>query len=81
MEVLSLAVAERVDAIVEMNTPGVWVLGSTLEKAREMGLGIVVEYAGQTGPARCGKIPPPRSGTTRSSPTPAGAPRRTRRSC
>jgi FtsP/CotA-like multicopper oxidase with cupredoxin domain len=49
VEVLSLAVAERVDAIVEMNTPGVWVLGSTLEKAREMGLGIVVEYAGQTG--------------------------------
>ena len=49
VEVLSLAVAERVDAIVEMNSPGVWVLGSTLEKARQMGLGIVVEYAGQSG--------------------------------
>ncbi len=49
VEVLSLAVAERVDAIVEMNTPGVWVLGSTLEKSRQMGLGIVVEYAGQSG--------------------------------
>jgi FtsP/CotA-like multicopper oxidase with cupredoxin domain len=49
VEVLSLAVAERVDAIVEMNSPGVWVLGSTLEKAREMGLGIVIEYAGSTG--------------------------------
>jgi FtsP/CotA-like multicopper oxidase with cupredoxin domain len=49
VEVLSLAVAERVDAIVEMNSPGVWVLGSTLEKARAMGLGIVVEYAGKTG--------------------------------
>ena len=49
VEVLSLAVAERVDAIVEMNSPGVWVLGSTLEKARQMGLGIVVEYAGKTG--------------------------------
>jgi FtsP/CotA-like multicopper oxidase with cupredoxin domain len=48
--VLSLAVAERVDAIVEMNSPGVWILGSTLEKARQMGLGIVVEYAGQSGP-------------------------------
>ena len=47
VEVLSLAVAERVDAIVEMNAPGVWILGSTLEKARKMGLGIVVEYAGQ----------------------------------
>jgi FtsP/CotA-like multicopper oxidase with cupredoxin domain len=49
VDVLSLAVAERVDAIVEMNSPGVWVLGSTLEKARQMGLGIVVEYAGKTG--------------------------------
>ena len=51
VEVLSLAVAERVDAVVEMNAPGVWVLGSTLEKSRQMGLGIVVEYAGKTGPA------------------------------
>jgi FtsP/CotA-like multicopper oxidase with cupredoxin domain len=49
VEVLSLAVAERVDAIVEMNNPGVWVLGSTLDKARAMGLGIAVEYAGKTG--------------------------------
>jgi FtsP/CotA-like multicopper oxidase with cupredoxin domain len=46
-EVISLAVAERIDAIVEMNSPGVWILGSTLEKARQMGLGIVVEYAGK----------------------------------
>ena len=46
---LSLAVAERVDAIVEMNAPGVWVLGSTLAKSRAMGLGIVVEYAGEHG--------------------------------
>jgi FtsP/CotA-like multicopper oxidase with cupredoxin domain len=51
VEVLSLAVAERVDAIVEMNNPGVWVLGSTLEKARQMGLGIVIEYAGSKGSA------------------------------
>jgi FtsP/CotA-like multicopper oxidase with cupredoxin domain len=49
VSVLSLAVAERVDAVVEMNEPGVWVLGSTLEKSRQMGLGIVVEYAGKTG--------------------------------
>ena len=49
VEVLSLAVAERVDAVVEMNSPGVWILGSTLEKARSMGLGTVVEYAGRTG--------------------------------
>ncbi len=49
VEVLSLAVAERVDAIVEMKTPGVWVLGSTLAEARKMGLGVVVEYASATG--------------------------------
>lgn len=50
VEVLSLAVAERVDAIVEMNAPGVWVLGSTLADARTMGLGVVVEYSGKSGP-------------------------------
>lgn len=49
VEVLSLAVAERVDAIVEMNSPGIWVLGSTLEASRKTGLGIVVEYAGSKG--------------------------------
>jgi FtsP/CotA-like multicopper oxidase with cupredoxin domain len=49
VEVLSLAVAERIDAIVEMNSPGVWVLGSTLEKSRAMGLGVVIEYAGRAG--------------------------------
>ena len=49
VETLSLAVAERIDAIVEMNTPGVWVLGSTLKEARAMGLGIVIEYAGKSG--------------------------------
>jgi FtsP/CotA-like multicopper oxidase with cupredoxin domain len=49
VEVLSIAVAERIDAIVEMNSPGVWVLGSTLEKSRAMGLGVVVEYAGKSG--------------------------------
>jgi FtsP/CotA-like multicopper oxidase with cupredoxin domain len=50
VEVLSLAVAERVDAVIEMNAPGVWVLGSTLAEARKMGLGVAVEYAGKTGP-------------------------------
>ena len=56
-EVLSISVAERVDAIVEMKTPGVWILGSTLEKSRKMGLG-VVEYDGQKG-APLWKDPPP----------------------
>jgi FtsP/CotA-like multicopper oxidase with cupredoxin domain len=49
VETISLAVAERVDAIVEMNAPGVWILGSTLEAAREIGLGVVFEYSNKTG--------------------------------
>lgn len=49
VEALSLAVAERIDAVVEMNSPGVWVLGSVLTEARKIGLGIVVEYAGKSG--------------------------------
>jgi FtsP/CotA-like multicopper oxidase with cupredoxin domain len=49
VETIALSVAERVDAIVEMNSPGVWVLGSTLKAARDMGLGVVIEYANKTG--------------------------------
>ena len=49
VDVLTVAVAERVDAIVEMNQPGVYVLGSTDDEERKNGMGIVVEYAGQSG--------------------------------
>ncbi|WP_206239939.1 multicopper oxidase family protein [Novosphingobium terrae] len=49
VETLSIAVAERIDCIVEMDNPGVWILGSTLPEVRDMGLGIVVEYAGEKG--------------------------------
>jgi FtsP/CotA-like multicopper oxidase with cupredoxin domain len=49
VEVLSLAVAERLDAIVEMNSPGIWVLGSVKDQEREKGLGAVIEYANETG--------------------------------
>ena len=52
VEVLSLAVAERVDALVEMTLPGKWVLGSINRTERERGLGLVVEYAGETGEAQ-----------------------------
>ena len=48
---VSIAVAERVDAIVEMNTPGVWMLGSKNDAERASGLGLTIEYAGCTGPA------------------------------
>ena len=46
---LFLAPAERADVIIEMNRPGVWILGSIKEDDRAMGLGVVVEYAGERG--------------------------------
>jgi FtsP/CotA-like multicopper oxidase with cupredoxin domain len=46
---LRLAPAERVSAIVEMNNPGVWVLGEARRHVREAGMGIVLEYAGSAG--------------------------------
>jgi FtsP/CotA-like multicopper oxidase with cupredoxin domain len=49
VDVLSLAVAERVDAIVEMNSPGKWVLGSVNDADRGKGLGIVIEYESESG--------------------------------
>jgi len=52
VEILTLGVAERADAIVEMNQPGVWVLGSTRDEDREKGMGIVIEYAGEKGEPR-----------------------------
>lgn len=44
---LFLGAGERADVTVEMNNPGIWILGSTEKMVREAGLGVVVEYAGQ----------------------------------
>jgi FtsP/CotA-like multicopper oxidase with cupredoxin domain len=49
VDTLFLAPAERVDVIVEMNKPGVWILGGIKDEDRKMGLGVVVEYAGRRG--------------------------------
>jgi FtsP/CotA-like multicopper oxidase with cupredoxin domain len=46
---LWLGTAERVSAIVEMNHPGVWIMGDTADDDRRHGMGIVVEYAGMKG--------------------------------
>jgi len=46
---LRLGPAERVDAVVEMKNPGVWVLGETNAMYRRYGMGIVVEYAQRSG--------------------------------
>jgi FtsP/CotA-like multicopper oxidase with cupredoxin domain len=50
--VLWIGTAERVSAIVQMNHPGVWVLGDLADDDRGRGMGIVVEYAGHSGRAR-----------------------------
>ena len=47
--VLWLGTAERISAIVEMNHPGVWVMGDLADDDRGRGMGIVVEYAGHKG--------------------------------
>jgi FtsP/CotA-like multicopper oxidase with cupredoxin domain len=49
VEALELGPAERIDAVVEMNRPGVWILGATNDHDRQGGMGVVVEYAAQSG--------------------------------
>ncbi len=46
---LRLAPAERIDCIVEMNNPGVWILGEVRKSIQAAGMGIVIEYADRTG--------------------------------
>ncbi len=57
--VLWIGTAERISAIVEMNHPGVWIMGDTANDDRNHGMGIVVEYAHRTGKAQW--IAPPHS--------------------
>ncbi|MGO9545422.1 MAG: multicopper oxidase family protein [Rhodomicrobium sp.] len=46
---LWLGTAERISALVEMNNPGVWVMGDLADEDRKKGMGIVIEYAGAAG--------------------------------
>jgi FtsP/CotA-like multicopper oxidase with cupredoxin domain len=46
VSVLRLAPAERVSALVTMDTPGIWILGETRDDIRKAGMGIHVEYTG-----------------------------------
>jgi FtsP/CotA-like multicopper oxidase with cupredoxin domain len=55
--VLELGPGERIDAVVEMGYPGIWVLGSADETRRAAGMGIVVEYADAVGPPRWAPAP------------------------
>ena len=56
--ILFLAPGERIDAIVEMSQPGVWIFGETDDAQRTAGAGIVVEYAGARGRAQWTPPPP-----------------------
>lgn len=60
VETLRLGPAERVTALVTMNAPGVWVLGEARKDARDAGMGVVVEYAGQSENVQAAKPEDPR---------------------
>jgi FtsP/CotA-like multicopper oxidase with cupredoxin domain len=47
VDAIFIGAGERVDAIVEMNNPGVWILGATEQTIRSAGLGLIVEYENQ----------------------------------
>jgi FtsP/CotA-like multicopper oxidase with cupredoxin domain len=47
--VVWLGTAERISALVEMNHPGVWIMGDLDNDDRPHGMGIVVEYANHSG--------------------------------
>jgi FtsP/CotA-like multicopper oxidase with cupredoxin domain len=49
VRMICLSPAERVDAIVTMDSPGVWVLGEVRKHLQAAGMGVVVEYANRTG--------------------------------
>jgi len=57
VEVLRLGPAERVTALVSMNTPGVWILGEPQDEFLKAGMGIVVEYAGRAGKSESSPSP------------------------
>jgi FtsP/CotA-like multicopper oxidase with cupredoxin domain len=47
--VLWLGTAERISAVVEMNHPGIWIMGDLDNDDRRHGMGIVIEYSGRSG--------------------------------
>ncbi len=48
VDTIEMGPAERVDSVVMMNQPGVWILGEANDQIRNAGLGIVVEYANRS---------------------------------
>ncbi len=56
--VLWLGTAERISAIVEMNHPGMWLMGDLDDNDRGHGMGVVVEYATAKGKPQWSKPKP-----------------------
>ncbi len=52
LDVLQLAPGERVDAVAEMNQPGIWIFGCLQDDDRKNGMGTIVQYEGQKGEAQ-----------------------------
>ncbi len=52
VEMLRLGPAERICAVVQMNTPGKWILGEVRKHVQAAGMAMVVEYAGVSGVPR-----------------------------
>jgi FtsP/CotA-like multicopper oxidase with cupredoxin domain len=52
VQAIRLAAAERIDVVIEMKQPGVWIMGETRDDLRKVGLGIVIEYTNQRGEPR-----------------------------
>jgi FtsP/CotA-like multicopper oxidase with cupredoxin domain len=52
VNILQIGAAERVDAFVSMDSPGIWILGTMNDDDRKNGFGIVVEYSDQKGTPR-----------------------------
>ena len=50
VQVIELGVAERVDAVVEMDNPGIWMLRATDPRERASGLARTIEYENRMGP-------------------------------
>ena len=55
VDTLTLGPAERVDAVVTMNSPGVWILGELNDQIRNQGLGAVIEYENRTEAPQLGR--------------------------
>ena len=49
ISMLRLAPAERADVLIQLNHPGIWILGEVRKHVQAAGMGIVVEYTGRSG--------------------------------